>query len=130
MYHMINYSQFDWLLFKHIKRHEFKPGVGFVYGSSERLSSVYSSICHQINTTVLESIKFNPVSCSSINNIKFPGILAKRPSKHACSIFNLSGADMTINRKACAATCAVERTGASRREKYFYHIGKKSGWYS
>lgn len=40
-----------------------------------------------------------------------------------------SGEELSLNREACAAVCAVER-GSVGHETFYYQLGKKSGWCS
>ena len=40
-----------------------------------------------------------------------------------------SGEELSLNRAACAAVCAVER-GSVGHETFYYQLGKKSGWCS
>lgn len=38
--------------------------------------------------------------------------------------------DQLLDRQACSGLCVVDRCSAHRRETFFYHLGKKSGWCS
>lgn len=66
--------------------------------------------------------------------------LLNRPSSPADSLRSMpvicpedcssAGHDLSRNREACVAVCVVDRCSASRRETFYYHLGKKSGWCS